>query len=95
MSDRLRKEFHVEFRKDEHTSEPASRREVFLFERNDDVVQKAYILKYKGVNPNGTWIYFDSNLTDSFCETIITIIDLGTVDGDLPHQWTWRFKNSG
>lgn len=94
MSDRLRNDFHVEFRKDERTSEPASRRKVFLFERHDAVVQKAYILKYQGVNPNGTWVYFDSILTDAFSEANITIIDLGTSDDDRPRQWTWRFINS-
>ena len=94
VSDRLRTEFHVEFREDEHTSEPASRRTSFLFERHDAVVQKAYILKYRGVGPNGTWIDFSSDFTNSYSEVYITIIDLGVAVDGSPVQWSWQFENS-
>ena len=95
VSDRLRTEFHVEFREDEHTSEPASRRTSFLFdERQDAVVQKAYILKYRGVGLNGTWIDFSSEFKDAFSEVYITIIDLGVAVAGPPVQWSWQFKNS-
>ena len=85
----------MEFREDELTSEPASRRTSFLFdERQDDVVQKAYILKYRGVGLNGTWIDFSSEFKDVFSEIYITIIDLGVAVTGSPVQWSWRFENS-
>lgn len=94
VSDRLRTEFHAEFREDQHTNEPPSRRTSFLFERQEAVAQRAYILKYRGVGLNGTWINFSTTFQDSFNEVRITIIDLGIpVDGS-PVQWSWQFRNS-
>ncbi len=94
VSDRLRTEFHVEFREGEHTSEPPSRRESFLFERQDGAVQKTYILKYGGVGRNGTWIDFSSRFTNSYSEVYVSIIDLGVAVAGSPVQWSWQFKNS-
>ena len=93
-SNRLRTQFHAKFRDDEHTSEPAGRRRSFLFEANGDVLQKAYILGYRRVRPDGTWINFNIKFSKPYNRVHITVIDLGMdVDGD-PEQWDWQFEGS-
>ena len=98
-SPRLSTEFHVELRADERTSEPLSRRRSFVFEQipnhhDDTELQKAYILGYRSVRPDGTWIVFTIDFGQPYSDVYVTITDLGIdFDGD-PVKWTWRFENS-
>ncbi len=99
ISDRLKSKFHIEFRANEHTSKPLSRRRSFVFEpigdhHHDAELQKAYILGYKAVRPDGTWIDFNINFDKPFSEVYITIVDLGVAVVGDPVQWSWRFENS-
>ena len=98
-SPRLTTEFHVDFRADERTSEPPTRRRSFVFESignhdDDTELQRVYILGYRGVRPDGTWIDFNINFDEPYKEIHITIIDLGIEVVGPPIQWTWRFENS-
>ena len=90
-SSRLKNDFHVEFQENKKTS---NSRNSFVFEPNNNAIQRVYILGYKGVRRDGTWVDFTINFDKSFNEVHITIIDLGIDTRGDPQQWNWSFMNS-
>ena len=95
-SNRLERDFHVFYRNQERTDSPLNRRRAFLYQRvgprNSVVAQKSYIVSYKGVQPEGSWIHFNIGLQMDFSEVYITITDLGISFIAVPVEKTWHLE---